>query len=701
MKYNFQNDSFKEKDLYSNDTLNTNNIDFSNNYYSPTFNKTASITIKKNLEKRNTITSNYNKKESFHLSKYNTNILGKFSPKNKSKTFVIRKNDSNSLNNKDFLNYTDYNLNKKDYNEDKIKKIDKMRIFRRINKIYDSFDDDESEKDDDFDGNIILPNSNIIFILYLFLTLSCFYCLFYIPLRMAKSICFCNEEYITNKILLYFVDILYICDLCISFFLGYYNYQFKLVKNKKKIFYNYLKTFFLFDFLTAITIFSLSNFLCSNYREINNCFRYNMPSFLIWIIIFTNIKILKILKVRNKKRNIAFIYFLDLFSENFSLEKTIDNSLDLIFCFLGFHFFVCLNIFLSRQAYPNWIIIMNIQDQPLIYIYLSSCYSLIETLTTVGYGDVVCQCLSERVLQIIILSVGVIAYSYLISQFGNMIKNESQSSIKYNNNMKILEEIRIDYPNMTYKLYNKIYNHIESRNASEKKLDENILVNALPFNLRNSILLVMYRNIIKNFKFFKKCENSNFIIEVLSKFVPVTSKKNEFVLFEGEMIEDIIFVKDGRLSLEAAIDMEDQQGSLEKYFFINFQGITTEKEMKKLEEKINSSKMLYYQRTQDFDKAKNILNTAVKKQVNYLFNEAYEDTSILDRTKFGRKENFYTLKKAGSDLLKHGPIKNEEGNYKYIKVLDIRKNENFGGLYMFLRRPSPLSLKVRTKIAEL
>ena len=123
--------------------------------------------------------------------------------------------------------------------------------------------------------------------------------------------------------------------------------------------------------------------------------------------------------------------------------------------------------------------------------------------------------------------------------------------------------------------------------------------------------------------------------------------------------------------------------------------------MKKIEDKINSSKMLHYNRTQDFDQVKNILNKAVKKEVNYLFNKVCEDTSILDKTKFGKKENFYTLQKASSDLLKHGPIKNEEGNYKYIKVLDIRKNENFGGLYMFLRRPSPLSLKVRTKIAEL
>ena len=164
---------------------------------------------------------------------------------------------------------------------------------------------------------------------------------------------------------------------------------------------------------------------------------------------------------------------------------------------------VCLHIFISKHTYPNWINIMQLQDKPLIYIYLGSCYSLIETLTTVGYGDVVCQCGVERIFQIIILGEGVIDYSYLISAFGNLIKNESESSIKYNNSMKILEAIRIDYPNMTFKLYNKIYNHIESKNVSQKKLDANFLINSLPFNLKNSLLLIMYDSVIKNLNFFK------------------------------------------------------------------------------------------------------------------------------------------------------------------------------------------------------
>ena len=246
---------------------------------------------------------------------------------------------------------------------------------------------------------------------------------------MARSECFCIQENRLNISLLYIIDFLYICDLFISFFRGYYNFQLKLIKNNIRIFIQYLKTDFIFDLLESIPIFTYSKFLCSYDKNINICLRLNMSNSLIFLKIISNLKIIKIFKVKNKKKNTIFYYFFELFSENYSLEKTIENTFNFLFCFLAFHFFVCVNIFLSKQSYPNWINNIQLQEKSLINIYIASSYSLIETLTTVGYGDVVCQCGVERIFQIIILGVGIIAYSYLISAFGNLFKNESQSSI--------------------------------------------------------------------------------------------------------------------------------------------------------------------------------------------------------------------------------------------------------------------------------
>jgi len=217
---------------------------------------------------------------------------------------------------------------------------------------------------------------------------------------MAKADCFCSDENKTNKILLYFIDILYIFDFCISFFRAYYNFELKLIKNNTKIIFHYLKTDGVFDFIEGIPIFSLSKYLCGINKEVNYCFKYNMSTSLIILKIMANIKIIKIFKIWNKQRNTTFYYILDLFSENYSIEKFLNNLVDFSLVFLAFHFFICLNIFLAKQTYPNWLITVNTQDQTFLYNYITSSYSLVETLTTVGYGDIVCQNLAERIFQI-------------------------------------------------------------------------------------------------------------------------------------------------------------------------------------------------------------------------------------------------------------------------------------------------------------
>ena len=64
----------------------------------------------------------------------------------------------------------------------------------------------------------------------------------------------------------------------------------------------------------------------------------------------------------------------------------------------------------------------------------------------------------------------------------------------------------------------------------------------------------------------------------------------------------------------------------------------------------------------DYDNAKSVLNSVVKKQVKYLLNSALDDdTSILDKT-----TNDNVNKDGELDLLKNEPIKNEQGNYKYL-----------------------------------
>ena len=44
---------------------------------------------------------------------------------------------------------------------------------------------------------------------------------------------------------------------------------------------------------------------------------------------------------------------------------------------------------------------------------------------------------------------------------------------------------------------------------------------------------------------------------------------------------------------------------------------------------------------------------------------------------------------------------NIQENFQIIKIIDVRKNEHYGDVNMFLGQPSPFTLKSKTRIAEL
>ena len=46
-------------------------------------------------------------------------------------------------------------------------------------------------------------------------------------------------------------------------------------------------------------------------------------------------------------------------------------------------------------------------------------------------------------------------------------------------------------------------------------------------------------------------------------------------------------------------------------------------------------------------------------------------------------------------------VNNGVEEFEILKVLDLRKNEHFGEVHMFLQRPSPFTLKTKSRIAEL
>ena len=94
----------------------------------------------------------------------------------------------------------------------------------------------------------------------------------------------------------------------------------------------------------------------------------------------------------------------EFFSKNYLSEQIYNNIKMFLISFLLLHVLVCFHIFIGNHYYPSWLFSTleksNINNY--LSIYITSFYFLITTLTTVGYGDIVCVSFPERIINVLL-----------------------------------------------------------------------------------------------------------------------------------------------------------------------------------------------------------------------------------------------------------------------------------------------------------
>ena len=574
---------------------------------------------------------------------------------------------------------------------------EKFRILSHKKLVYDSLDDEELIEDAVTDNFYILPNSKFIIIIDAVILMLTLWSMVYKPLYLVLDNC--DIKNTVNTISFYnisnlFIDGLFIFDLIINFFKAYYNFDEQLVSKANLIFCHYIKGYFIIDLVSAIPYYTIIKFIALNrfikYRINPSCSKYFNHKINDGFQIIELLKLLKVIKCMSKT-NIVTNYFIANLNNISFFENWSYLIFNICIFFLLLHLTACMHIFISITAYPNWIILKNLDMSSFPTVYLSSIYFLITTVTSVGYGDITGNSFTEFCFQIFILLVGIIAYSWLISSLSNYVKeNNSQNEI-FRKKISMLNEILLEHPKMPKELYDKIYLHLEYINLKQKK-DKSALIDSLPHTIKKSLLYEMYRPIIDNFNFFKNFKNSEFINKVISKLKPIIAVKNDILLEQGEIIEETFFVKQGRLGLEVKIDTIHPEKSVQKLLNEEyFLGVENNE--------------LYQQNAFNLPKMTTIKQKITVTSINKNKNKNNNLLNLFKKTTLNiNKENQEQIKSVIINDEGKGEIKRHQkfnSNYICLKILDIRKNEHFGALLMFLNKRSPLRIRVKTKKAEL
>ena len=545
-----------------------------------------------------------------------------------------------------------YKKNMRQYNKEV-----KYRFLIIKGHVYDSLDDDEESDQEDIYTCYFEPYSKYLYILDTITFISSLLVLIYFPIYLAKEKYFCNNITNINTIIFYFIDITYIIDLITNFYRAYYNYDENLIKSKIFISIHYLKTWLILDLISSIPLFSIIKYKESKciginiYKDsklynsgIHSQYYNTNPQKIHYLSML--IKIIKTFKTFNQNLSASKIQEI-LYNIDFFFNWG-DVFLNVFYFFSFLNLAACFFIFVGRNSNENWIYLYRMETNSFIHIYLAAIQYLVETVTTVGYGEITGRSIKEIVFQIIMLIFGTCIYSWLVSTISNYVKKMNEVNIKYEEKFNILEEIKLHNPNFSEKLYDTIFRLLHYRKYHEEETEIDKLLDSLPNSLKNTLLVRMNKVYTESFSFFKDIENRDFIVQVISKLSPVLGIKGDILIKEGEYFDDIIFIKNGILSLEVWIDMDNPKKSVQTYLNNNI-----------------------------FNKNNNSNITKNAKPLNFYFKNL---------SKINTKDKY----------LYDDEIPLNSNNVKKLKVLNIRRNEHFGDVYMFLNKKSPLYVRVKS-----
>ena len=557
-----------------------------------------------------------------------------------SKSFLVDDDEDEDEDEDDKESYkSDENNSEKNEEKENIEK-DRLRVLQRMGNVYDSLD----EEDITISTTYIHPDLFFLKIIDFLVFIFSIFNLIYVPFFLGLKTIHCRKNSFLTflNFIEIIMDITYFIDLIIPFFTAYYTLDDILKTNLKEIGSAYLKSYFIIDLCAALPfrlMFEIFDTECKDQGYLNAPLYQNNVHYCLLLL-----RLPKAIKAFFNNR------ISDYLSNYLNQYEHFNNYLGLYSGFIitvtCMHIMACTFIFIGKCEYPGWIINYGYQDLNYSELYLIAIYYIITTCTTVGYGDLTCITLVEKIFGLIMEIVGIFAYSFAVSSISNYVKVMNDKSEEYREKSEILEDIRISYPELDDDLYHQIHRYLKFKFLCHEKLDKKVIINSLPLTLKNSLVCEMYEPLIKNFIFFKNFDNIDFIVRVILCFKPILAVRNDILIKDGDFVEDMIFVKRGRLSLDLPLRIEE-------------------------EEEINKSKSGRISSVKTFKslkKSKTIFTRVM--------------THIEENDEEERKEE-------------------DDENIQYYKILDIRKNEHFGDILMFLNKRSPLRVKVKSRTAEL
>lgn len=375
--------------------------------------------------------------------------------------------------------------------------------------------------------NLFLPDS-IPMILW---DILIFFCTFFLSLSIPISI---SYFYDPPEGVYLFISFIFLLDIFVSLNTSYYE-RGKTITNRSKIILNYIKKWLIIDLFTFVP-----------YEVFIGPSKGNLYPFYLdqdFTRLFLLLKLLKICKTRQ------FVVRAMTFSTDspfFTGIKVFNNIVSVVVplhwmnCI--FNVFYCLNLDSNYLYWPDVRIDMRSR-------YLIIFQRVMQTLTSVGYGDFVVRSAYERLLILIFMVFTSGFFGYFIGQIELIIQNSSKVTLYF----RTIKTLFLQYSernrlprSLRFKI-NSYIRYLMHTYRNQLVQDEDI-INILSTPLREQVFLFSKGYIVYSVNFFfdlsGPCKRVFGYKLQLRVFGP-----SDIIFNEGELTDELYFIGQGSVSI--------------------------------------------------------------------------------------------------------------------------------------------------------
>ena len=369
--------------------------------------------------------------------------------------------------------------------------------------------------------------------------------LLYIAISVPYRLGFSEPSYGPWYVADFFVDIYFYVDMVFNFFTAYWETSaddddFHYVTNLWKIQKHYLKGWFTLDALSLLPIDYIS-------RSIDGTSACSWESELACGDAAKTTQVpeaLRLLKMLRLLRVVRTTRILERYQETLlRIYKLVTIGRLLALLVLLSHWMACLYAYVYNFQRED----ASGVDGKKNHMYIAALFWSVQTLTTVGYGNVVPTTVSERIIAIIVMITGGFVFSAIISGV-NMSMDEDSPGNRFAVRMNHVRELLAEHK-MPSGLKSRVRSHYK-QSVQPQKLVNRDIINPLPEAIRADVNFYIYgKAMAKGLRASGNVAPEGIIIEILCRTMDTHMfARGTRLCYPYELAEKLIITLNGRVT---------------------------------------------------------------------------------------------------------------------------------------------------------